>query len=152
MAQATLERVKDIAKKGKGRSSLIAVLQEVHTEYNYLPEGSLEVISKELKTPLSAVYGVATFFKAFSFKPRGRHLATVCLGTACHVRESAKVLTEVRNQLGIASGETTPDMRFTLETVNCLGFCAVGPVIVVDGEYFGEMSPRKVKSVLGKFK
>jgi NADH-quinone oxidoreductase subunit E len=152
MAQATLERVKDIAKKGKGRSSLIAVLQEVHTEYNYLPEGSLEVISKELKTPLSAVYGVATFFKAFSFKPRGRHLATVCLGTACHVRESAKVLTEVRNQLGIASGETTPDMRFTLETVNCLGCCAVGPVMVVDGEYFGEMSPRKVKSVLGKFK
>jgi NADH-quinone oxidoreductase subunit E len=110
------------------------------------------VISKELKTPLSAVYGVATFFKAFSFKPRGRHLATVCLGTACHVRESAKVLTEVRNQLGIASGETTPDMRFTLETVNCLGCCAVGPVMVVDGEYFGEMSPRKVKSVLGKFK
>lgn len=150
---ADLEAVKEIASKHrKDQSALIAVLQDVHTEYNYLPEGSLEIIADELGTPLSSVYGVATFFKAFSFKPRGRHLATVCLGTACHVRESARLLEEVETSLGVGAGETTRDKRFTLETVNCLGCCAVGPVMVVDGEYFGEMTPQKVDSVLKRFK
>ncbi|MFH1726083.1 MAG: NAD(P)H-dependent oxidoreductase subunit E [Elusimicrobiota bacterium] len=148
-----LAAVKEIAsKRGKDRSALISVLQDVHSEYNHLPEGSLEIISRELDAPLASVYGVATFFKSFSFKPRGRHLATVCLGTACHVRESGKVLTEVETRLGVKAGDTTRDRRMTLETVNCLGCCAVGPVMVVDGEYYGEMTPAKVQSVLKRYK
>jgi NADH-quinone oxidoreductase subunit E len=150
---ADLQAVREIAsKRGKDRSALISVIQDVHSEYNYLPEGSLEIISRELDVPLSSVFGVATFFRAFSFKPRGRHLATLCVGTACHVRGSSNVLTEVEAKLGVGPGETTRDRRFTLETVNCLGCCAVGPVTVIDGEYHGEMTPQKMGSVLEKLK
>jgi NADH-quinone oxidoreductase subunit E len=146
---ADLQAVREIASKHGGeRSALISVLQDVHAEYNHLPPGSLEIISRELAVPLSSLYGVATFFRAFSFEPRGRHLATVCMGTACHVRASGKVLTEVEDRLGIEPGQTTRDKRFTLETVNCLGCCAVGPLMVVDGEYHGEMTPQRVEAVL----
>ena len=120
----------------------------MHAEYNYLPEGSLDVISREMGVPIASIYGVATFFRAFSFKPRGRHLATLCLGTACHVRGASKLLTDVEETLGISRGETTRDKRFTLETVNCLGCCAVGPLMVVDGEYHGEMTAKRVEEVL----
>ena len=146
---ADLQAVKEIASGyGKDRSALIAVLQDVHEEYNHLPEGSLDVISHEMGIPVTSIYGVATFFRAFSFKPRGRHLATLCMGTACHVRGASRLLTEVEERLGISSGETTRDKRFTLETVNCLGCCAVGPLMVVDGEYHGEMNTKAVTSVL----
>ena len=94
------------------------------------------------------VYGVATFFKAFSLKPRGKHTVSVCLGTACHVRGAPAVLDEVKRRLGTEPGETTEDMQFTLETVNCLGACALGPIVVVDGEYHGQMVPGKVKKVI----
>ena len=146
---ADLQAVKEIASGyGKDRSALIAVLQDVHAEYNYLPEGSLDVIAREMGVPLASVYGVATFFRAFSFKPRGRHLATVCMGTACHVRGSSTLLAEAEERLGISPGETTRDRRFTLETVTCLGCCAVGPLVVVDGDYHGEMTPKRVEAVL----
>jgi NADH-quinone oxidoreductase subunit E len=146
---ADLQAVKEIAAGyGKDRSALIAVLQDVHAEFNYLPEGSLDVVARELGVPLASVYGVATFFRAFSFKPRGRHLATVCMGTACHVRGAAQLLAETEEKLGISAGETTRDRRFTLETVNCLGCCAVGPLMIVDGEYHGEMTPKHVEAVI----
>jgi NADH-quinone oxidoreductase subunit E len=146
---ADLQAVKEIASRhGGDRSALISVLQDVHAEYNYLPEGSLEVISREMGVPLASIYGVATFFRAFSFEPRGRHLATLCLGTACHVRGASRLLTEVEARLGVSPGETTRDKRFTLETVNCLGCCAVGPLMVVDGEYHGEMDTKRVEAVL----
>ena len=146
---ADLQAVKEIASGyGKDRSALIAVLQDVHEEYNHLPEGSLDVIASEMGVPLSSVYGVATFFRGFSFKPRGRHLATVCMGTACHVRGAAQLLAETEEKLGISAGETTRDRRFTLETVNCLGCCAVGPLMIVDGEYHGEMTPKHVEAVI----
>ena len=146
---AGLQAVREIASGyGKDRSALIAVLQDVHAEYNYLPEGSLDVIAREMGVPLASVYGVATFFRAFSFKPRGRHLATVCTGTACHVRGATQLLAEAEERLGISSGETTRDKRFTLETVNCLGCCAVGPLMIVDGEYHGEMTPKRVEAVI----
>ena len=146
---ADLQAVKEIASGyGKDRSALIAVLQDVHEEYNHLPEGSLDVIAREMEVPIASVYGVATFFRAFSFKPRGRHLATVCVGTACHVRGATNLLAETEERLGISSGETTRDRRFTLETVNCLGCCAVGPLVVVDGDYHGEMTPQRVETVL----
>ena len=146
---ADLQAVKEIASGyGKDRSALIAVLQDVHAECNHLPEGSLDVIAREMEIPIASVYGVATFFRAFSFKPRGRHLATVCVGTACHVRGATNLLAETEERLGISSGETTRDRRFTLETVNCLGCCAVGPLVVVDGDYHGEMTPKRVEAVL----
>jgi NADH-quinone oxidoreductase subunit E len=146
---ADLQAVKEIASGyGKDRSALIAVLQDVHAEYNYLPEGSLDVIARELGVPLASVYGVATFFRAFSFKPRGRHLATICMGTACHVRGAPNLLAEAEERLGVSPGETTRDRSFTLETVNCLGCCAVGPLVVIDGEYHGEMTPKRVEAVL----
>ena len=149
---ADLQAVREIASKhGKDRSALISVLQDIHAEYNYLPEGSLEIVSREMGVPLSSIYGVATFFRAFSFKPRGRHLATVCMGTACHVRESGRVLDKAQHRLGITPGETTRDKRFTLETVNCLGCCAVGPVMVVDGTYHGEMTAQQVEAVLERY-
>jgi NADH:ubiquinone oxidoreductase subunit E len=144
-----LQVVREIAaKRGGDHSALISVLQDVHSEYNYLPEGSLEIISSELGIPLSSVYGVATFFRSFTFTPRGRHLASVCVGTACHVRGGSPVATEFERQLGIKAGETTPDGRFTLETVNCLGCCAIGPVVVVDGEYHSQVSVRHVEKLI----
>jgi NADH-quinone oxidoreductase subunit E len=146
---ADLQAVREIASGyGRDRSALIAVLQDVHAECNYLPEGSLDVIARELGVPLASVYGVATFFRAFSFKPRGRHLATVCMGTACHVRGATELLSEAEERLGVSPGGTTRDRRFTLETVNCLGCCAVGPLMVVDGEYHGEMTPKRVEAVI----
>jgi NADH-quinone oxidoreductase subunit E len=149
---ADLQGVKEIASRhGKDRSALISVLQDVHAEYNHLPEGSLDVISRVMGVPLASIYGVATFFRAFSFKPRGRHLATLCMGTACHVRGASKLLSEAEDKLGISPGDTTRDKRFTLETVNCLGCCAVGPLMVVDGEYHGEMTTKQVEAVLEEY-
>ena len=112
----------------------------------------MRAVASQLELPLIQAYSVATFFKAFSLKPRGEHIVTCCLGTACHVRGAPATLDEVKRKLGIEPGETTKDMCFTLETVNCLGACALGPIMVVDGEYHGQMSPGKVKEVLKKRK
>ena len=139
-----------VSKYGGNRDSLISALQDIQSEYHYLPEDTLRVIARQLDLPLIQVYGVATFFKAFSLKPRGEHLVSVCLGTACHVRGAPAVLDEVKRQLGTEPGETTEDMQFTLETVNCLGACALGPIVVIDGKYHGQMSPVKVKKTLKK--
>jgi len=139
-----------VRKYGANRDSLISILQDMQSEYRYLPEDALRMVAKELNLQLIQLYGVATFFKAFSLKPRGEHVVHVCLGTACHVRRAPAVLDEVKRRLGIEAGETTEDMRFSLETVNCLGACALGPILVVDGEYHGQMSPGKVKKALRK--
>jgi len=136
---------------GCSRDSLVSVLQDIQSKYRYLPEDALRAVAQQLDLPLIQVYGVATFFKAFSLKPRGKHMVSVCLGTACHVRDAPRVLDEVKRQLGIEPGETTEDMRFTLETVNCLGACALGPIVVIDGQYDGQMSPGKVKKTLKKY-
>ena len=139
-----------VSRYGSNRDSLISILQDIQSEYHYLPENVLRAVASQLGLPLIQVYGVATFFKAFSLEPRGQHIVSVCLGTACHVRGAPAVLDEVKRQLGIAPSETTEDMRFSLETVNCLGACAVGPIIVVDGKYHGQMRSGKIKKVLGK--
>ena len=135
---------------GGNRDSLISILQDIQSEYHYLPEDTLRGVASQLGLPLIQVYSVATFFKAFSLEPRGEHIVSVCLGTACHVRGAPAVLDQVKRQLGTQTGETTKDMQFTLETVNCLGACALGPIVVVDGKYHGQMSPRKLKKALGK--
>ena len=132
------------------RDSLISILQDVQSLYHYLPEHSLRAVSRELNIPLVQVYGVATFFKAFSLEPRGEHLVCVCLGTACHVRGAQFVLDETQRRLGVEAGHSTADMKYSLETVNCLGACALGPILVVDEEYHGQMTPSKVKKVLKK--
>jgi len=141
-----------INKYNSNHDSVISILQDIQAEYHYLPETALRQVAKHLELPLIQVYGVATFFKAFSLKPRGEHLIKLCVGTACHVRGAQTVLDEVKRQLGIEAGETTEDMRFTLETVNCLGACALGPIMVVDDEYHGEISPGKVKAIITNYK
>jgi NADH-quinone oxidoreductase subunit E len=130
------------------KEQLLSLLQDVQAEFNYLPRDVLIKISQKLDIPLSQVFGVATFFRAFSLKPRGRHLVTVCLGTACHVRGGHRLVDKVERDYRIKPGETTGDMKFTLETVNCLGCCALGPVVVVDGKYESQMNPDKLDRVI----
>lgn len=134
------------------RGLLISLLQDVQAEYNYLPEEALVKVSESLQIPVSQVFGVATFFKAFSLEPRGRHLVTVCMGTACHVRGGQRLVEKLERDLGIKDGETTEDMEFTLETVNCLGCCALGPVVVVDSKYEGKMDSAKLDQVMKRYK
>ncbi len=133
------------------RGMLISILQDIQREYNYLPKEALIMVSQGLGIALSRVYSVATFFKAFNLKPRGRHLINVCLGTACHVRGAVRILETIERELGINRGETTQDLKYTLETVNCVGACALGPVVVIDGEHVGGMRTEKVKPLLGSY-
>jgi NADH-quinone oxidoreductase subunit E len=148
----TGQRIKSILARYDGDPGmLVAILQDVQAEYNYLPKEALEKVGEGLGVPLSRVYSVASFYKAFSLKPRGRHLINVCLGTACHVRGAGKVLDEIERRLNIKSGETTEDLKYTLETVNCVGACALGPIVVVDGKYEGQMTAAKVKPLLESY-
>lgn len=140
-----------IAKYQAKKKAIIPILQDIQAEYNWLPQEAITEVSKKLNIPLIDVYGVATFFSQFSLKPRGKHIITVCLGTACHVRGGPRILDEFARRLNIKAGETTEDMQFTLETVNCLGCCAIGPVVVIDGEYYGGMTSRKVDSLLAEY-
>lgn len=140
-----------LARYQRDEGFLVSILQDVQAKLNYLPREALLKVSQGLDVPLSRVYSVATFFKAFSLKPRGRHLLHVCMGTACHVRGAVRVLDRIEQELGIGSGETTRDLEYTLETVNCVGACALGPVVVVDGEYAGQMTSNKVKHLLESF-
>ncbi|MGQ9672559.1 MAG: NADH-quinone oxidoreductase subunit NuoE family protein [Candidatus Aminicenantales bacterium] len=150
--QAVESKVKSIVDKHQAeKKALIAILQDIQAEYNYLPEEALRLVSRSLGVPLIDIVGVATFYRAFSLKPRGRHIATVCLGTACHVRGGPKILEEFERILNVRAGETTLDREFTLETVNCLGCCAIGPVVVVDGDYHAQTSIRKVGPILKKY-
>ncbi len=147
-----IERVNGFIKRHKSQKrALIAILQDIQAEYNYLPQKALRAVAKNLGVPLIDVIGVATFYRAFSLKPRGKHVATVCLGTACHVRGGPKILEEFERRLGVKSGDTTADNRFTLETVACLGCCAIGPVVVVDGEYHAQTSIRKVEGIIKQY-
>ncbi len=129
---------------------LISLLQDIQDEFNYLPQDVLVKVSQSLDIPLSQVLSVATFFRAFSLKPRGRHLVTVCLGTACHVRGAQRLVDKIGRDYDLKPGGTTEDQRFTLETVNCLGCCALGPVVVVDGKYESQMNADKLDRVLRK--
>ena len=147
------KRVESIIDRAKTEEqTLISMLQDIQEEYNYLPQEALVIMSKRLEIPLINIYGIATFFKSFSLTPRGKHLLTVCLGTACHVRGGPKILEEFERKLKIKACQTTIDNLYTLETVNCLGCCAIGPIVVKDGEYFGQMTIAKVGSVLKKDK
>lgn len=133
-------------------SAILAILQDIQAKEKYLPKEVLEHIGERLRIPLNKIYRIATFYRAFSLQPRGRHEICVCLGTACHVRGAPRIVDQLNLQLGIRPGETTKDRQFTLEAVNCLGVCAAGPVVAIDGQYFGKMSPGKVEGVLKQFR
>ncbi len=145
------DKIDQIIDKYQGdASSLIQVLLEIQRENRWLPNEALKKVSKKLGVPLNQIQHIATFYKAFSLIPRGRHEVQVCLGTACHVRGGPRILDRVEGVLGIQAGQTTTDMKFTLETVNCLGCCALGPVMVVDGKYHGKIAPTEAEEVLKK--
>jgi NADH-quinone oxidoreductase subunit E len=141
-----------LAEREEGASSLLAVLEEVQSRYRYLPRDVLILISERLNVPLSQVYSVATFYNAFSLEPKGRHAIHVCTGTACHVRGAMQVLDRLETRLGIQAGQTSDDLEYTLETVNCLGACALGPIVVADGEYEGLMTASKVDRLIKSVK
>jgi NADH-quinone oxidoreductase subunit E len=137
-----------IDREASGEGSLIATLEEIQERYRYLPPEALKLVSQRLGVPLSQTYAVATFYNAFSLKPKGKYCMQVCMGTACHVRGSPRVLERLETKLNISAGDTTRDRMFTLETVNCLGACALGPIIVTEGEYSGQMSTQKIDRLL----
>jgi len=146
------EKVGQVLEKyQRDKSALIDILHDTQSEIGYLPKEALEEVGQGLGVHLSRVYSVATFFKAFSLKPRGRHLINVCLGTACHVRGADKVLEQMEKELGIKTGANTPDLKFTLETVRCVGACALGPMVIIGEDYHGEMTPEKVSEVLKNY-
>ena len=132
--------------------NLIGVLQEVQDRLGYLPRAALEGISQRARLPLSRVYGVVTFYAQFYTEPRGRHTIRCCRGTACHVKGAGPVLEAVARELGIGENETTPDMMFYLETVACLGTCFLAPVMMIDDQYYGMLTPEKVGSILRSYR
>ncbi|HLB46908.1 MAG TPA: NAD(P)H-dependent oxidoreductase subunit E [Anaerolineales bacterium] len=145
----TIDVINDIInRQARDDGSLVAALEDIQARYRYLPPEALILVSERLGVPLSQTYSVATFYNAFSLKPKGKHCLNVCMGTACHVRGSPQVLDRLQTQLGIGAGSTTRDRLFTLETVNCLGACALGPIVVTDGEYSGQMTPQKADQLL----
>jgi NADH:ubiquinone oxidoreductase subunit E len=146
MSENTLETI--LEKRRSQPQQLVEVLQDVQETFGCIPEEAMTTVSAELGVPLIEVYRVANFYKAFSLTPRGRHVLTVCMGTACHVRGAPRMADEVQGQLGIAPGQTTDDGLFTLEQVNCLGACALGPVVVLDGRYHGKMTPNELRKLI----
>jgi NADH-quinone oxidoreductase subunit E len=134
------------------KSALIAILQDIQEEYHYLPQRALNIVSHMLKVPLADIIGVATFYSAFSLEPKGEHVVTVCMGTACHVRGGPKILEEFERKLHVEAGHTTKDGQFSLETVACLGCCAIGPVVVVDNDYHAQTGIRNVDGILKKYR
>ena len=143
------EKVDAILNKyDRNKNSLISILLDIQSEYNYLPKDTLLMVSDKLNIRLIEIYTVATFYTVFSLKPRGKYIINVCVGTACHVRGGRRIVDKIQKELKIAVGDTTDDMLFTLETVRCLGACALGPVMVINGEYHGQLSTKKANTVL----
>jgi len=134
------------------RKDIIPVLQNIQADLNYLPEELLREAADFFCVPLIDIYSIATFYKAFSLVPRGKYLVNVCVGTACHVRGATRIVDEIRRILKIEPGETTDDKLFSLETVNCLGACALGPIVVIDEDYHGQMTVNKVENLLERYK
>jgi NADH-quinone oxidoreductase subunit E len=128
--------------------SLVMLLQDIQGAYGYLPSEVLKAVSRQINVPLTMLYGLATFYRSFSLTPRGKHEVCVCTGTACHVRGAPTILQHLERRLGIARGQTTPDGLFSLVNVNCLGACALGPLVVVDGKYHGKVTVTKAEEVL----
>ena len=152
-ADMDIERIDKIIDKHKGEtSSLIQILLEIQSENHWLPKEALDRVSEKLHVPLSRIQHIATFYKAFSLVPKGRHQVHICMGTACHVRGATRVLDTVQEVTGIKPGETDLDLKFSLERVNCLGCCALGPVMEIDGKTHGKLSTAETTDVLKRYK
>lgn len=146
------DRIDEIIEKHQSdASSLIQILLEIQRENRWLPKEALERVAGRLDVPFSRIQHIVTFYKAFSLVPKGRHEIHVCTGTACHVRGAPRLLNSVQDLIGISPGETDTDLKFSLETVGCVGCCALGPVMIVDGEYHGKMAPAQSEDVLKKY-
>lgn len=141
-----------IERYGSETSSLLAIMQDVQDEARYLPREAMERIAARLHLPIARVYQMATFFESFHLEPRGEHICTVCMGTACHVRGATRLVETLERDLDIPSGSTTEDMQFTIEEVNCVGACALGPLVIIDGEYHGTMTSGALQKVIKKMK
>jgi len=141
-----------IDKNGLEQRALIPSLLGIQDEFHWLPPEAIDRVAERMGVPMIQVQQVAEFYKAFSLEPRGKHIITVCMGTACHVQGGGRLVDQVGRLLEIEPGATTKDMLFTMETVNCLGCCALGPVMVVDGKYYGNMAASKVEKVLTKYR
>ena len=137
---------------GHDQENLIMILQAIQRAYNYLPHPTLTYLSEKTEVPLSRIYGIATFYSTFSLEPRGRNIVSVCLGTACHVRGGERVRERIEDTLQIHDGETTEDMRFTLESVRCVGCCSLGPVVKINEDIHGRISSDQVKDILDEYK
>lgn len=148
MHETVIEIQNILEKESNGEGSLITALEDIQSRFNYLPPEALILASEKLGVPLSQAYAVATFYQAFSLKPRGRHSLCVCMGTACHVRGSAGLLNRLETELDIKPGGTTRDRSFSLDTVNCLGACALGPILLADNEYSGHMTPQQADALI----
>lgn len=140
-----------IDRHGCEASSLIQILLDIQNQLHWLPREALEKVSEKLQVPMSRIQHTATFYKAFSLVPKGRHEINICVGTACHVRGAPRVLDVVQNLTGIRPGETDADMKFSLDTVNCLGCCALGPVMEIDDQQLGKLAPSKAADLLKKY-
>jgi NADH:ubiquinone oxidoreductase subunit E len=150
LQEGDIKNINTILDNAEGqRGILIAVLQRVQEKVGYLPEEAMKIIAERFSLSLSNVFGVASFYKHFHFKPRGKNVVKVCMGTACHVRGAKSVLTEMENKLGVKEGETTADLSVTLETVGCVGCCALAPVATVnDQDLYGELTPKMVEDII----
>jgi NADH-quinone oxidoreductase subunit E len=137
-----------ISKHNGDATALLAIMQDVQAEENYLPREAVEHIAKKLEIPISRIYSMATFFESFHLEPRGKHICTVCMGTACHVRGAQRLVEQLERDLKIKSGGTSEDGLFTLEEVNCVGACALGPLVIVDGKYHGNTTSAKISKVV----
>jgi len=140
-----------VDKYNEDKNALIQILLDTQSKFNWISKPAVMWISERLGVPLSLIYQVATFYKVFSLMPKGRHIVKVCLGTACHVRGGPRIMEAAERTLGIKYGEVTPDGKFSLERVNCLGCCALGPVVVVDNEYYGNVKPTQVNNIFPKY-
>jgi len=140
-----------IEKNGRDKSRILGIFQDIQKLYRYLPKEAIEYVSKRLNIPLSKAYEVATFYKSLSLKPRGKHTVHVCLGTACHLRGGQDIIESFSRELNVKIGETTKDGRFTLESVNCLGACALAPLVRVDEQDFGKSNANSVKTIIERF-
>ena len=140
-----------IEKHGHDESALIGIMQDVQKELNYLPQGILLKIAQRLDIPLSRIYSIATFYKAFSLLPRGKHKIGVCIGTACHVRGGQNIVEKLERELGIRSGQTMNDLKFTLETVRCLGCCSLAPVMRIDKDTYGRLNQSAIPKILKRY-
>ncbi len=147
------EKTNKIIEEYRGQQgALVPILQEINSTYNYLPENVLRYVSEELDIPLSLIYRLATFYNAFSLKPRGKHKITVCSGTTCHVKGSPRIIDTLQRELGIRTGETTEDMNFTLDTVGCLGCCGLAPVMTVGEDLYGKVTQPKLPRIIEEYR